>query len=56
MFSREELMEHESYSLWRTFEYLKEKLITDNLLASNSTFGKLVEDLQDFGVPLDIKL
>ena len=49
-------MEHESYSLWKTFESIKEKLINNNLLTYNSKFGKLVEDLQDFGIPLEIKV
>ena len=49
-------MEHEYYSLWKTIEFIKEKLIDNNLLIPNSKFGKLVEDLQDFGVPLEVKV
>ena len=49
-------MEHESYSLWKTFHSIHQKLINNNLLTPNSKFGKLVEDLQDFGVPLEVKV
>ena len=43
-------MEHEYYTLWKTFQSIEEELIRRKLLYTNSKFRKLVEDLKDFGV------
>ena len=51
--SKKELIEHDYYTLWKTFSYLKEQLIEGNILKPLNKFDKLVNDLKDFSVPLE---
>lgn len=55
-FSKEDLMEHEYYSLWKTFQSIEEELIKKNLLTPNSKFGKLVKVLKVFEYSLEKKI
>ena len=49
-------MEHEYYTLWKTFDYILEQLTNGKILSPNSKFVELVEDLKNFSVTLDNKL